>query len=367
MREGVIRPQFTDQFFQADFDADPMPRLSLYPHPTPLALDAVILSVCGLSQHPRRIPWAMLEALPRVQEERPLICQIFNWSESVLWEGIRLVDVLDRFKVDTHPEGYFAFYSRDGVFFEGLSRDEARDPRVLLVSGLNGAPLPEAHGGPLRLVVPFLQGYKSVKWLEAIRGYRNDPIGTKRLLGQSPTGALNETWRGKYQIALPAGRVGDPPLFSPVASAPEKPRETPNPVVGEVSRVATRRQSAGKERARALKEVIAMVRPQKHGATRQALEAIGILAYNTFTVQGRSRQRGLRFQSEGQGSVGIKFLPKQYFSVVVEERDLPRVVTAIVKANQTGRGAFGDGKIFVLDIDDALRISNFDVGAEAVQ
>lgn len=119
--------------------------------------------------------------------------------------GIRLVDLLDSFKIDTHPDGYFAFYSRDRVFFEGLSRDEARDPRVLLAYGLNGSPLPEVHGGPLRLVVPFLQGYKSVKWVHTIHAFRHDPVGIKRLLAQSPTGQLNDKWRGQFQI-VPGGK-----------------------------------------------------------------------------------------------------------------------------------------------------------------
>ncbi len=375
MRQGITQPRFVEKFFRVDFDASPMPVLSLYPYPTPLMLEEVVLEVCGLEQHPRRIPWTMLSALPRVKESQPLICQIFNWSEPVRWEGVRLADILDYLKIDTHPEGYFAFYSRDGVFFEGLSRDEARDPRTLLVYGLNDAPLPEAYGGPLRLVVPFLQGYKSVKWLGAIRAYRNDPVGIKRLLGQSMTGALNEAWKGQYHITLPAGKVGDPPLFSPVASAPEKQpdsqpenqKEKRDPIAGEIFTVGPPKLSRDGGKGQALKEVIAVVRPQKHVATRQALEAIGIFAYNTFTVQGRSRQRGLRFQSDGKASVAIKFLPKQYFSIVVREKDLLAVIAALVKVNRTGKGTFGDGKIFVLDMEEAIRISNFEVGAEAAQ
>ncbi len=369
MREGIIRPQFTDKFFRADFDSDPMPVLSLYPFPAPLALEEVVLEVCGLEGHPRRIPWAVLSALPRVREGHPLICQIFNWSETVQWEGIRLVDLLDYLKIDTHPEGYFAFYSGDGVFFEGLSRDEARDPRVLLVHGLNGAPLPAAHGGPLRLVVPFLQGYKSVKWLSAIRGYRNDPVGIKRLLGQSPTGALNEAWRAKCEITLPSGKAGDPPLFAPVVEAAPvetapAPRATFSPVAGSLPLGRVERPSP----PGALREVIALIRPQKHEATRKALAAVGVYSYTTLGVLGRSRQRGLRFQSDDpeKKDVRIKFLPKQYFSIVITAQETSKVIDALIKANRTGTGTFGDGKIFVLDLDNAVRISNFDQGAEAV-
>ncbi len=373
-REGVTLPKFTDHFFRADFEAEPMPVLSLYPFPKPIALADVVLDVCGLEQHPRRIGWPILSALPKVKVDPTLICQIFNWSEQVQWEGIRLVDLLDYLKIDTHPEGYFGFYSRDGVFFEGLSRDEARDERVILAHGLNGTPLPEAHGGPLRLVVPFLQGYKSVKWLHAIRAYRNDPIGIKRLLGQSPTGLLNAAWVKKCDITPPAGRAGDPPLFAPtptptatpVEAPVAPPREALARVEGQVDPVAATRKPST---SATLKEVVAIVRQQKQTATRLALDAIGVYSFTTLGVLGRSRQRGLRFpadQKSGKEAVVIKFLPKQYFSIVVEARQVPQVVAALIKANKTGAGTFGDGKIFVVDVVNAVRISNFDQGAEAI-
>ena len=56
---------------------------------------------------------------------------------------------------------------------------------MLLVFGLNGQPLPKEYGGPLRLWVPFLQGYKSVKWVHQIRVFQKDPVGIKRLLGRA--------------------------------------------------------------------------------------------------------------------------------------------------------------------------------------
>ena len=373
MREGIIAPKFADKFFKIDFEASPMPVLSLYPIPAPQKLDGVRLDLCGLEQHPRLIAWPMLEELPRVKMTAPLTCQIFNWFEEVEWEGIRLVDLLDFLKIDTHPEGYFAFYSRDRVFFEGLSRDEARDPRVLLAYGLNGAPLPEAHGGPLRLVVPFLQGYKSVKWVGSIQAFRHDPIGIKRLLGQSPNGNLNDGWKARHRIVPPAGKTGDPPLQPVAPPAPVLPAENSREIVaprssfpvaaGEVASAPKGRKSPGRG---LLKEIVAILRPEKHPATRQALESAGIYSYTTTAVLGRSRQRGLKFQSEGKEAVAIKFLPKQLFSIVVGEREVEAAVAAIIKANRSGKGAFGDGKIFVADIDDAIRMSTDERGSEAI-
>jgi DMSO/TMAO reductase YedYZ molybdopterin-dependent catalytic subunit len=67
---------------------------------------------------------------------------------------------------------------------------------------MNGKPLAHQHGGPLRLVVPFLQGYKSVKWVGAIKVTKHDPVGIKRLLGQSKTGHLGLAWHQAYGIEV---------------------------------------------------------------------------------------------------------------------------------------------------------------------
>ena len=202
-REGIRPPKFADQFAKIDFEAEPLPVLCLYPIPEPVVLESLKISVCGLEGRPRFISWADLEPLPRVRMRIPIICQIFNWSEDVEWEGVRLVDFLDHAGLDTAPEGHYSIYSRDGHYFETLTRAEARDPRTLLAYGLNGAPLPMDHGAPVRLVVPFLQGFKSVKWVRAIRAFQSDPGGIKKLRGQSQTAELSEEWRRKYGIQPP--------------------------------------------------------------------------------------------------------------------------------------------------------------------
>jgi DMSO/TMAO reductase YedYZ molybdopterin-dependent catalytic subunit len=209
-RKDVRPPKFADQFFKIDFESEPLPVLSLYPFPESLMLESVRISVAGLDLVSRSVSWQELAGISPVRSKQPMICQIFNWSEEVEWEGIRLVDVLDQLSLETGRDGYYAVYSRDGHYFETLSRDEARDPRVLLAYGLNGGPLPLEHGGPLRLVVPFLQGYKSVKWVKAIRAVNADPMGIKRLRGQSRKARLSDEWRNRHAIHPPEGKTGDP-------------------------------------------------------------------------------------------------------------------------------------------------------------
>jgi DMSO/TMAO reductase YedYZ molybdopterin-dependent catalytic subunit len=152
----------------------------------------------------------VLKELPRVRERSPLVCQIFNWSEKPEVTGVRLADVLESAGIDAPPGGYFAFYSADGMYFESLPRTLAFDRRTLLVLGINGVPLPHALGGPVRLWVPFLQGYKSVKWLEKARAFTRDPRGIKRLLGQSKTAVLGAPGQEKAGIVMAKVMTGEP-------------------------------------------------------------------------------------------------------------------------------------------------------------
>ena len=98
----------------------------------------------------------------------------------------------------------------------------------MLAIGLGGLNLPHEYGGPVRLFVPFLQGYKSVKWLSGIHAYRHDPAGIKRLLGQSKTGRLGQAWLTRLGIEQAAGRpVRASGLGAPNLVVPRHHREEP--------------------------------------------------------------------------------------------------------------------------------------------
>lgn len=209
VRDGIRPPKFADKFAVLDFVDDPLPVISMFEPPAASRLDEAVLSLRGEDLRVRTVAWSDLD-LPMVDLSAPLVCQIFNWHEVVPWQGVRLSDFLDAVGLDVHEEGYFVFHSNDGAYFETLSRDETRDPRVLIATGMDGGALPHKYGGPLRLVVPFLQGYKSVKWLGAIHAYRHDPVGIKRLLGQSKTARLGQAWTERLGIEPAAGRPGDP-------------------------------------------------------------------------------------------------------------------------------------------------------------
>jgi hypothetical protein len=210
-RPGIRPPKFADKFDQLDFESSPLPAISLFPKPAPIALADLTIDVCDLDCKPRTVRWPGLEhAVEDVSMEAPLICQIFNWAETVQWGGIRVSDFVAYAGLKLNEDEYMAFYSRDGSYFEGMPAKMALDPRVLLATEINDEPLPYDFGGPVRLVVPFLQGYKSVKWLGGIRVLKHDPVGIKRLLGQSKTGHLGLAWRQAYGIEQEAGAEKTP-------------------------------------------------------------------------------------------------------------------------------------------------------------
>lgn len=119
-----------------------------------------------------------------------------------------------------------------------------------------------------------------------------------------------------------------------------------------------------------MKEIIAIVRSNKRKETKETLWEAGITGYTSLRAYGRGKQRGLKYGSRPQAGkayqdVLMRYLPKQLFTIVVEDGAEGKAIDAIVKANHTGD--YGDGKIFVLDVKDACRISTGERSSEAVK
>ena len=97
----------------------------------------------------------------------------------------------------------------------------------------------------------------------------------------------------------------------------------------------------------------AIVRPEKVYAVLKALLDAGFPGATKMDVFGRGKQRGLKV-----GDVTYDELPKEMLLVVVKNEDQPGVVNTIVRAARTGdKGAYGDGKIFVLPVEESYTIS----------
>ncbi len=112
-----------------------------------------------------------------------------------------------------------------------------------------------------------------------------------------------------------------------------------------------------------MKKVEAIVKPFKLDDAKAALAGIGVLGLTVTEVQGFGRQKGHSELYRGAEYV-VDFLPKIKLEVVVSEDMAGKVVDAVVEAAGTGR--IGDGKIFILPLEEAIRIRTGERGADAV-
>ena len=102
-----------------------------------------------------------------------------------------------------------------------------------------------------------------------------------------------------------------------------------------------------------MKLVMAITKPFALDSIREALSAIGIEGMTVSEVRGYGRQRGQTEIYRGS-EYTVDFVPKLKIEVVTDDRNLDATVNAIAKAANTGK--IGDGKIFVLEVLDALRV-----------
>ena len=112
-----------------------------------------------------------------------------------------------------------------------------------------------------------------------------------------------------------------------------------------------------------MKMVTAIVKPFKLDEVREALSAIGVQGITVTEVKGFGRQKGHTELYRGAEYV-VDFLPKVKLEIVMDDALVERAVEAIQQAAHTGR--IGDGKIFVSEIIDVLRIRTGETGAAAV-
>jgi DMSO/TMAO reductase YedYZ molybdopterin-dependent catalytic subunit len=128
------------------------------------------LEVGGLVAKPMSLSLDELRARPAVSQMITLECISNPVGGDLIgtsrWTGISLRDLVDELGVAPAARA-LSFFAADG-FYESASLDDVRDPRALLVYEMNGEPLPEAHGFPLRLYLPDRHGMKLPKWIQRI-------------------------------------------------------------------------------------------------------------------------------------------------------------------------------------------------------
>jgi nitrogen regulatory protein P-II 1 len=112
-----------------------------------------------------------------------------------------------------------------------------------------------------------------------------------------------------------------------------------------------------------MKKVEAVIKPFKLDDVKEALQEVGVQGMTVIEAKGYGRQKGHTELYRGAEYV-IDFLPKVKIEVVVADDQLDRVIEAITTAARSGR--IGDGKIFVTDVVDVIRIRTGERGSQAV-
>ncbi len=112
-----------------------------------------------------------------------------------------------------------------------------------------------------------------------------------------------------------------------------------------------------------MKLVTAIIKPFKLDEVREALSAVGVAGITVTEVKGFGRQKGHTELYRGAEYV-VDFLPKVKIEAAVEDDLLEQVIEAIEKAASTGK--IGDGKIFVFDLEQVIRIRTGETGVDAL-
>ena len=112
-----------------------------------------------------------------------------------------------------------------------------------------------------------------------------------------------------------------------------------------------------------MKKIDAIIKPFKLDDVREALSEIGVQGITVTEVKGFGRQKGHTELYRGAEYV-VDFLPKVKLEIVVPDDRVEQVVETVMKSAHTGR--IGDGKIFVMPVDEVIRIRTGDKGADAL-
>jgi sulfoxide reductase catalytic subunit YedY len=143
------------------------------------------LTVDGMVERPITLTYQGVLDLAQHRQTTDLHC-VEGWGfYDIRWEGTLLSTILDH--VGVLPDAtHVNFFTFPRIYSDSLTLEQARLPDTMVAHRANDAPLEERHGYPLRLVVPSMYGYKSVKWLDRIELVRGRHLGYWEQRGWRP-------------------------------------------------------------------------------------------------------------------------------------------------------------------------------------
>ncbi|MEB4792482.1 molybdopterin-dependent oxidoreductase, partial [Paenibacillus chondroitinus] len=145
-------------------------------------------AISGLVDKPAVWNWEEFLKLKRTVQVSNFHC-VTGWSiYNCTWEGIPLKQLLAAAGVQSKAK-FVKFYSGDKVYTDALSLEQADGDDIMVAVMLDGKPIPQKLGGPVRLIVPQMYAYKSVKWLQAIELIEKEHMGYWEVRGYD-----NDAW-----------------------------------------------------------------------------------------------------------------------------------------------------------------------------
>jgi len=112
-----------------------------------------------------------------------------------------------------------------------------------------------------------------------------------------------------------------------------------------------------------MKKIEAIIRPEKLNEVKDALAEAGFSGLTAYEVKGRGRQKGLAL-SYRTSEYRVDMLPKVKIELVVKKEDVDKVIETIIGVSKTG--SIGDGKIFVLPVEEVIRVRTGERGKDAI-
>ncbi len=180
-----------NNFYEFSLQKDGPARLAKNFEPLPWHI-----TIEGEVENPGRLSYADVLKKVTIKERIYRLRCVEAWSMVVPWMGFELAELIRQVKptskakyVEMHtlhdPErmpgqrrGALGFFSLDWPYVEGLRIDEAMNPLTIIATGVFGKPLPPQNGAPLRLIVPWKYGFKSIKSIVKLKFVEKQPVNT---------------------------------------------------------------------------------------------------------------------------------------------------------------------------------------------
>ena len=135
--------------------------------------------------------WSAFGGLPQTEKTVDIHC-VTSWSKlDTHWRGVTIDDLLAAAGIDDLPTAYVMLHC-DGGYTTNVPVEDLLDGKAMIVTEYDGLPLPAAHGGPARVLVPHLYFWKSAKWVRAMEFIPDDTPGFWESLGYNMYG---DPWR----------------------------------------------------------------------------------------------------------------------------------------------------------------------------